>query len=106
VETSEDAVALRTPRVIYRVQKKKPRRRPGPSQQGDLGRLLIYPIRKRSARDFARMISQERAGKLSIHNPPGNGLRPSTTWSGAVSFCALPPVFQFARCNVAYVFFR
>jgi len=26
--------------------KKKPRRRPGPSQQGDLGRFLIYPIRR------------------------------------------------------------
>jgi hypothetical protein len=51
------------------------------------------------------MISQERAGKLSIHNPPGNGLRPSTTWSGAVSFCALPPFSNLRVATLPMSFF-
>jgi len=52
------------------------------------------------------MISQERAGKLSIHNPPRQ-------WPAAVDhlerrrfILRVAAVFQFARCNVAYVFFR
>src|SRR5262249_1840795 len=85
--------------------KKKPRRRPGPSQQGDLGRFLIYPIRKRSAGAFAGMMSRKVAGQLSIHNPPGNGLRPSTTWSGAVSFCALPPFSNLRVATLPMSFF-
>jgi hypothetical protein len=52
------------------VGKKRPRRRTRAKSTEVLGGSSSYPIRKRCARDVARMISQEAGlGELPLHNP-------------------------------------
>jgi|SRR5262245_16523823 len=78
-------------RALAMVRKKRPRRRPGPSQTRILRRSLIYPIRKRSARrrasgpgaqKFRVMGCEAKEGLGWVGRQPEHGAQAATARSG------------------------